>query len=161
MVFARWGASATPDQKGCNAYGSDAPPPTTSTTAAFSPDTPQSARGAATHPRNAHPGPEREPLHRLGSITPTPSWCNTPLSRVTPLSNKYRCGDMPRLLGETRGNAGQRRLKRRLTTEKQAPATRPLTAALIQLLGRSTLEPEALASVSAACAGIAPPSAAS
>ena len=28
---------------------------------------------------------------------PPSSWCNTPLSGVTPLSNKYRCGDMPRL----------------------------------------------------------------
>ena len=31
-------------------------------------------------------------LHRLGSITPAPRWCNTPLSGVTPLRNKLECG---------------------------------------------------------------------
>ena len=122
---------------------------------AIPPDTPQpAASDAATHLRDACPDSTRELLHQLRSITP-------PRADVTPLSNKHRCGGMPRLPGETRGNAGQRRLKRRLTTEKHAPATRPLTAALIQLLGRSTPEPDALASVSAACTGIAPPSAAS
>ena len=43
---------------------------------------------------------------------------------------------------ETRGNAVQRRLKRRFTTEKHTPATRPLTAALISCL--NTLTPESL-----------------
>ena len=41
-----------------------------------------------TQPRNAHPGSAREALHHLGSITPPPNWCNTPLSGVTPHSNK-------------------------------------------------------------------------
>ena len=155
----------TPDQKGCNAYGSGAtPPPTTSPTAdtpsrhtttgsigrrhttsthshrfraravapvtsrytrsvavhpirrgavptdrvrrlpqqaqprAIPPHRPQpAASNAATRPRHAHPGSEREALHQLASITLPPSWCNTQLSGVTPLSNKYQCGDMPRL----------------------------------------------------------------
>ena len=56
-----------------------------------------SASDAATRPRHAHPGSEREALHQLRSVTPPPSWCNTQLSGVTPLSNKYQCGDMPRL----------------------------------------------------------------
>ena len=153
-----------PDQKGCNAYGSGAPPPTTSPTAdtpsrhtttgsigrrhttsthshrfraravapvrsrytrsvathpirrgvmptdrvhrlpqqaqprAIPPHRPlPSASDAATWPRHAHPGSEREALHQLRSVTPPPSWCNTQLSGVTPLSNKYQCGDMPRL----------------------------------------------------------------
>ena len=65
---------------------------------AIPPHRPQpAASNAATRPRHAHPGSEREALHQLGSVTPPPSWCNTPLSGVTPLSNKYRCGDMPRL----------------------------------------------------------------
>ena len=53
------------------------------------------------HPRgNAS---SRGALHQLGSITPPPSWCNTPLSGVTPLSNKHRRRDMPRSPIETRG----------------------------------------------------------
>ena len=88
----------TPDQKGCNAYGSGAPPPTTSTNASIPfRHTQPTASDAATRPRHAHPGSEREALHQLGSITPPPSWCNTQLSGVTPLSNKYQCDNMPRL----------------------------------------------------------------
>ena len=65
---------------------------------ALPPDTPEpAASDAATQPRHANPFSEREALHHLGSITPPPSWCNTPLSGVTPLSNKYRCGEIPRL----------------------------------------------------------------
>ena len=46
--------SDAPDQKGCNAYRSGAPPPTTSPTAGNSAPQPQpSASDAATHPRNA------------------------------------------------------------------------------------------------------------
>ena len=64
----------------------------------FPPNTPQpAASDAATRPRHAHPDSEREALHQLGSVTPPPSWCNTQLSGVTPLSNKYQCGNMPRL----------------------------------------------------------------
>ena len=38
---------------------------------------------------NKHPTePQQTALHQLRSITPPPSWCNTPLSGVTPLSNK-------------------------------------------------------------------------
>ena len=45
---------AAPDQKGCNAYRSGAPPPTTSLTAGnSSPQAPTAASDAATHPRNA------------------------------------------------------------------------------------------------------------
>mgnify|MGYP000855718132 CR=1 FL=1 len=65
---------------------------------AIPPHRPQpAASNAATRPRHAHPGSEREALHQLASITLPPSWCNTQLSGVTPLSNKYQCGDMPRL----------------------------------------------------------------
>ena len=187
--------SDAPDQKGCNAYGSGAPPPTTSPTAGnYSPQTPTvrigrrhtastcsprlrtrdaapvtshctryvaihpirrgamptdrvhhrpqqaqsralpphrpqpSASDAATRPRHAHPGSEREALHQLGSVTPPPSWCNTPLSGVTPARNKQQCGYALQHASRYVRQAAQRRLKSRLTTEKQAPATRPLTA---------------------------------
>ena len=33
-------------------------------------------------------------LHQLGSIALAPSWCNTPLSGVTPLRNKRECGQL-------------------------------------------------------------------
>ena len=70
-----------PDQKGCNAYGSGAPPPTTSTNASIPfRHTQPTASDAATRPRHAHPGSEREALHQLGSVTP-------PRAGVTPLSN--------------------------------------------------------------------------
>ena len=35
------------------------------------------ASDAATWPRHAHPGSEREALHQLGSVAAPPSWCNT------------------------------------------------------------------------------------
>ena len=84
-----------PDQKGCNAYGSGAPPHRQQARPrAIPPDRPQpSASDTATRPRHAHPGSEREALHHLASITPPPSWCNTPLSGVTPLSNKPTRGE--------------------------------------------------------------------
>ena len=34
-------------------------------------------------------------LHQLGSIALAPSWCNAPLSGVTPLRYKRDCGLMP------------------------------------------------------------------
>lgn len=37
--------------------------------------------------RRSPTGPGRAALHHLGSITPPPSWCNTQLSGVIPLSN--------------------------------------------------------------------------
>ena len=64
---------------------------------AFPPHRPQpSASDTATQPRNARPGSAREALHHLGSIRPPLSWCNTPLSGVTPLSYKpTRCLTAP------------------------------------------------------------------
>ena len=61
-----------PDQKGCNAYGSGAPPHRQQARPrAIPPHRPQpSASDATTRPRHAHPGSEREALHHLGSITP-------------------------------------------------------------------------------------------
>lgn len=45
---------------------------------AIPPHRPQpSASDAATRPRHAHPGSERETLHQLGNVTSPPSWCNT------------------------------------------------------------------------------------
>ena len=63
------------DQKGCNAYRSGAPPPTTSTTAGNSSrHTPTSpASDAASQPRNAHLGPEQQALHPLRRDTPVTS----------------------------------------------------------------------------------------
>ena len=93
------------------------------------PHSPQpAASDAATRPRNAHPDSEREALHQLGSVTPPPSWCNTPLSGVTPARNNQQCGYALQHASRYVRQAAQRRLKSRLTTEKQAPATRPLTA---------------------------------
>ena len=67
---------ATPDQNGCNAYGSGAPPPTTSTTADISSrHTQAAASDAATRPRHAHPDSEREALHPLRRDTPVTSRC--------------------------------------------------------------------------------------
>ena len=88
--------SDAPDQKGCNAYGSGAPPPTTSTTADnSSPQTPTVHLGHCDTASTCSPGSAREPLHRLhqlGSVTPAPSWCNTPPSGATPLNNKKTRG---------------------------------------------------------------------
>ena len=120
-----------------------------------------SASDAATRPRHAHPGSEREALHQLASITPPPSWCNTPLRGVTPARNKQQCGYALQHASQYARQAAQRRLRRRFTTEKQAPATRPLTAALISCLDTAPTEPDALASISFGCAGTAMPSAGS
>ena len=147
-----------PDQKGCNAYGSGAPPPTTSTNASIPfRHTQPTASDAATRPRHAHPGSEREALHQLASITPPPSWCNTPLRGVTPARNKQQCGYALQHASQYARQAAQRRLRRRFTTEKHAPTTRPPTAALITCLGRAPTEPDAFACISFDCAGTAMP----
>ena len=141
-----------PDQKGCNAYGSGAPPPqqTQLRTLALryapglfhegrargtTPVTSRYTRYVAMHPirRGAMPTdrvhrlpqqaqmrafPSDIPNHSIGrrhtastcsprlrtrnaapvrECYPPSSWCNTQLSGVTPLSNKYQCGNMPRL----------------------------------------------------------------
>ena len=149
---------SAPDQKGCNAYGSGAPPPTTSTNASIPfRHTQPTASDAATRPRHAHPGSEREALHQLASITPPPSWCNTPLRGVTPARNKQQCGYALQHASQYARQAAQRRLRRRFTTEKHAPTTRPPTAALITCLGRAPTEPDAFACISFDCAGTAMP----
>ena len=123
------------------------------------------AGGLIPYPRST--GPDHAAMHPLRRDTPDPSRCTRSeevqclRTGCTVTYNKYRCGDMPRLPGETRGNAAQRRLRRRFTTEKQASATRPLTAAPISCLDTAPPGPHALASASAACAGITTPSAAS
>ena len=116
-----------------------------------------SASDAATRPRHAHPGSEREALHQLASITPPPSWCNTPLRGVTPARNKQQCGYALQHASQYARQAAQRRLRRRFTTEKHAPTTRPPTAALITCLGRAPTEPDAFACISFDCAGTAMP----
>ena len=134
----------------------------TSSTSSFIADL---AGGLIPYPRST--GPDHAAMHPLRRDTPDPSRCTRSeevqclRTGCTVTYNKYRCGDMPRLPGETRGNAAQRRLRRRFTTEKQAPATRPLTAAPISCLDTAPPGPHALASASAACAGITTPSAAS
>ena len=74
--------SDAPDQKGCNAYGSGAPPPTTSTTADISSrHTQATASDAATQPRNTRPAPYKRrytryvALHPLRRATPVTSQC--------------------------------------------------------------------------------------
>ena len=71
---------ATPDQKGCTAYGSGALPPTTSTTAdSSSRHTQAAASDAATPPRNTCPAPNKRrytrsvALHPIRRATPDPS----------------------------------------------------------------------------------------
>ena len=67
-----------PDQKGCNAYGSGTPPPTTSRTAGdSSPQTPTVRLGHCDTASTCSPGSEREALHQLGSVTSPLSWRNT------------------------------------------------------------------------------------
>ena len=39
--------------------------------------------------------PQQTALHQLGSITPPPNWCNTPISGVTPINNKPHYDDTP------------------------------------------------------------------
>ena len=66
----------TPDQKGCNAYGSGAPPPATSITAGNSPpQTPTVHLGRCDTASTCSPGSEREALH--------------PLRRATPVTSRY------------------------------------------------------------------------
>ena len=67
---------ATPDQKGCNAYRSGAPPPTTSTTAGNSPpQTPTAHLRRCDTASTCSPGSEREALHPLRRATPVTSQC--------------------------------------------------------------------------------------
>ena len=66
----------TPDQKRCNAYGSGAPPPTTSQTADnSSPQTPTVHLGRCDTASTCSPGSEREALHPLRRATPVTSQC--------------------------------------------------------------------------------------
>ena len=85
----------TPDQKGCNAYGSGAPPPATSQTAGISSrHTQAAASDAATQPRNTRPAPYKRrytrsvALHPLRRDTPDQKGCNAYGSGAPPLSNK-------------------------------------------------------------------------
>ena len=75
---------AAPDQKGCNAYGSGAPPPTTSPTAGnLSPQTPTAGNSSPQTPTvrpgrcdtasTCSPGSEREALHPLRRNAPVTS----------------------------------------------------------------------------------------
>ena len=65
-----------PDQKGCNAYGSGAPPPTTSPTAGNSPpQTPTVRLGRCDTASTCSPGSEREALHPLRHNAPVTSRC--------------------------------------------------------------------------------------
>ena len=66
-----------PDQKGCNAYGSGAPPPTTSPTAGNSPpQTPTVRLGRCDTASTCSPGSEREALHPLRRDAPDQKGCN-------------------------------------------------------------------------------------
>ena len=85
----------TPDQKGCNAYGSGAPPPATSQTAGISSrHTQAAASDAATQPRNTRPAPYKRrytrsvALHPLRRDAPDQKGCNAYGSGAPPLSNK-------------------------------------------------------------------------
>ena len=53
-------------------------------------------------------------LHQLGSITLAPNWCNTPLSGVTPLSNKaHRRAVTRHSIEETLGPSARPHIERR------------------------------------------------
>ena len=85
----------TPDQKGCNAYGSGAPPPTTSPTAGiFSRHTQAAASDAAAQPRNTRPAPNKRrytrsvAIHPIRRAAPDHKGCNAYRSGVASLSNK-------------------------------------------------------------------------
>ena len=62
-------------------------------------------------------------LHQLGGITPPPSWCNAPLSGVTPLRNKLKRGTCP--AGHTAhpdwGARGRRRCLARHPSTTRSP----------------------------------------
>ena len=108
----------TPDQKGCHAYGSGAPPPTTSTTAGISSrHTQAAASDAATQPRNTRPAPNKTrytrsvALHPFRGDTPDPSRYTRsvvlhPIRRDTPDQkgcNAYRSGAPPPTTSTTAG----------------------------------------------------------
>ena len=85
----------TPDQKGCNAYGSGAPPPATSQTAGISSrHTQAAASDAATQPRNTRPAPNERrytryvAMHPLRRNAPDQKGCNAYGSGAPPLNNK-------------------------------------------------------------------------
>ena len=89
-----------PDQKGCNAYGSGAPPPTTSTTADISSrHTQAAASDAATQPRNTRPALNKThytrsvAIHPLSRAAPVTSQCTRyvamhPLRRAAPVTSR-------------------------------------------------------------------------
>ena len=71
-----------PDQKGCNAYRSGAPPPTTSQTAGISSrHTQAAASDAATQPRNTRPAPNERHYTRYVALHPS--------RRETPVTSRY------------------------------------------------------------------------
>ena len=131
MRCTRYGAlhplrGATPEQKGCNADGSGAVPPTTSITARNS--SPHTLSGSprrshtATQPRDALPSSglasqqkqsgrytRYGALHHLGSLTPPPNWCNSALSGATPLGNKHNHENVPSRKEPRRLPLGNRR----------------------------------------------------
>ena len=83
-----------PDQKRCNAYGSGAPPPTTSPTAGNSPpQTPTVRPGRCDTASTCSPGSEREALHPLRRNAPVTSRCTHyvtlhPLRRGAPVTSR-------------------------------------------------------------------------
>ena len=87
---------ATPDQKGCNAYGSGAPPPTTSPTAGIpSRHIQAAASDAATQPRNTRPAPNKRRYTRSVALHPIRRGV-MPTDRVHRLIiNKRRRGTSP------------------------------------------------------------------
>ena len=103
-----------PDQKGCNAYGSGAPPPTTSTTAGnSSPQTPTVHLGRCDTASTCSPGSEREALHPLRRAAPVTSRYTRyvaahPLRRAAPdqkRCNAYGSGAPPPTTSTTAGNS--------------------------------------------------------
>ncbi len=84
----------TPDQKGCNAYGSGAPPPTTSQTAGnSSPQTPTVHLGRCDTASTCSPGSEREALHPLRRDTPDQKGCNAYGSGAPPPTTSTTAGN--------------------------------------------------------------------
>ena len=86
--------SDAPDQKGCNAYRSGAPPPTTSPTAGnSSPQTPTVHLGRCDTASTCSPDSEREALHPLRRDAPVMSRCTRyvathPLCRNAPVMSQ-------------------------------------------------------------------------
>ena len=84
-----------PDQKRCNAYGSGAPPPTTSPTAGNSPpQTPTVHLGRCDTASTCSPSSERDALHPLRRGTPVTSRHTRyvalhPLRRNAPVTSRY------------------------------------------------------------------------